>query len=93
MLSLKYFFRQYLLLPIIAIVISALFILEIIIKIFNKFISSISTDVESLKNVSVSLQQIELRLYQYYNFKWQHKTIHNFPSKIINKKKQIQYLR
>jgi len=47
----------------------------------------------SLKKVSVTIQQVELRLYQYYNFKWQHNTIHNSPNKILNVKKQIQYLR
>ncbi|KAG4091858.1 Gpi1-domain-containing protein [Neocallimastix lanati (nom. inval.)] len=91
-LSIKFFFQQYLFLPIVAIVISTLFILEIILKIFNKFISLISTELESIKNASVTIQQIELRLYQNYNFRWQYKTIHNSPSKIINKKKQIQYL-
>jgi len=90
--NLSLIFQRYLLLPIIAIVISSLFILEFILKFINKFISILSPEMISLKKVSVTIQQVELRLYQYYNFKWQHNTIHNSVNKTLNVKKQIQYL-
>ncbi|ORX82225.1 hypothetical protein BCR32DRAFT_244342 [Anaeromyces robustus] len=91
--SISVIFQRYFSLPIVVILILVLFVAEFLLKILNKFVAVISPEMKSFKSVSLTIQQIELRLYQYYNFKWQHKTIHHSLSKLLNKKKHIQYLR
>ncbi|ORX48141.1 Gpi1-domain-containing protein, partial [Piromyces finnis] len=90
--TLSHILKRYLLLPLLFIVITLFFFLKFILKILNKGLSIISPEMKNLKKISVTIQQVELRLYQYYNSKWQHQKIHKSNSKMLNRKKQTQYL-